>query len=311
MAYQTATSEPKQTPAEIVTARVIAGLSEQKIPWRKTWSQRQTGCNFATGYRYQAGNALLCYILELEGKCSQLISFKQASDRNLQVRKGAKCERIIASGVFYKDMEGKPVNQNNFDPKKGHKKIPYQKMTAMFSADDILGADKNPVTPRGVQIRFAFDASKLSEVLQKTGIECDFAPGQQPAFSVTQNRLKMANPENFEAAGFVWRTFFHELVHATGHESRLNRKFGLSSDSPEYAFEELTAEIGSQMLVEHFQVAESETLEISQAYINHWVKNIQANPALVLSAAKSAQKAVDWVLERLGENANQSEPVED
>lgn len=61
----------------------------------------------------------------------------------------------------------------------------------------------------------------------------------------------MPKLETFVNSERYYGTLFHELVHATGHGERLNRKELLEQKGPQtrdYAIEELTAEMGASYL---------------------------------------------------------------
>lgn len=103
----------------------------------------------------------------------------------------------------------------------------------------------------------------------------------------------------------------HELVHSTGHASRLNRfeedgcthKFGSKS----YANEELVAELGAGFLSAEagiFQQVEDDTA----AYIASWIAKLQNDKTLIVKAAGKAQKACDYIL---GEQGGQSHSPSD
>ena len=98
-----------------------------------------------------------------------------------------------------------------------------------------------------------------------------------------------------------YSTFFHELVHSTGHKRRLGRSgveevaaFG----SHEYSKEELVAEIGSAMLCGVAGI-EQVTLDNSAAYIQSWLKALKNDERMIVSAAGQAQKAADYILGRV------------
>lgn len=294
-------------PAEIVTARIIDSLNKNSVPWRQTWSARQRGINFSTGKAYRGINALMCEIFEMNGAVSQLLSYKQADGMGLHVKKGSKSELIVFNSFIFTNAAGEKISPESYNQKRGDKKIPFLKGHSMFTLENIADADNNPVTPKGVEKRIEFDTSEIVTMLEKLGIDYRFSPGGQPSYSPGENRLNLCNPENFEGAAYVWRTLFHEMAHATGHETRLARTFG-AKGSPEYAFEELVAEITSQFLMNHFQIVENEVLEISQSYIQGWLTVLNGDSKIIIKAASAAQKAMDWILKGLGESP---EPVED
>jgi len=112
----------------------------------------------------------------------------------------------------------------------------------------------------------------------------------------------------FKSAAAYYSTFFHELTHSTGHESRLNRKSVSELSlygSHDYSKEELIAEIGSCFLCNHAGI-EQATFENSAAYISGWTKKLQDDQKLVVHAAASAHKAVDFILGKKQGNDEQA-----
>lgn len=59
-------------------------------------------------------------------------------------------------------------------------------------------------------------------------------------YSLGDDAILLPNRERFKNP-LMFRTAFHEMVHATGAKTRLDRKLG-SNDECDYAFEELVAE---------------------------------------------------------------------
>jgi antirestriction protein ArdC len=97
---------------------------------------------------------------------------------------------------------------------------------------------------------------------------------------------------------------FHELTHATGHESRLNRKGVGTPDgewsafgSTPYAREELVAEMGAAFLAGHAGIVER-TINNSAAYVQSWLQRLKEDSRLIVQAAAQAQKAADFILGR-------------
>jgi antirestriction protein ArdC len=95
---------------------------------------------------------------------------------------------------------------------------------------------------------------------------------------------------------------FHELIHATGHASRVGRK-GVTGPvhfgSHDYSQEELVAEFGASMLCGVAGI-ENQTIENSAAYIQNWLKVLKGDndKKLAIIAAGQAQRAADYILRR-------------
>jgi len=99
------------------------------------------------------------------------------------------------------------------------------------------------------------------------------------------------------------------LTHRTGPVQRINRptlnqaeKFGDTN----YSKEEIVAEMGASFLAGHTGI-EQVTLGNNAAYLAGWIKALKGDAKLVIVAAAAAQKAVDHILNRQSETAQQSE----
>ena len=94
-------------------------------------------------------------------------------------------------------------------------------------------------------------------------------------------------------------TLFHELVHSTGHESRLKReeitKNIIRFGDLDYSKEELVAEIGAAFLCGHGHI-ELPIIDNSAAYISGWLRKLKNDKKFIFDAAAKAQKAVNYIL---------------
>jgi antirestriction protein ArdC len=112
---------------------------------------------------------------------------------------------------------------------------------------------------------------------------------------------------NFKTSTAYYATLFHELVHSTGHESRLNRGLeGITTNKLGYSREELVAELGSAYLCELSGIGKP-TLKNAAAYIQHWVTFITEDPKAMVGAALRAEKACDYILNREHESSSEEE----
>jgi antirestriction protein ArdC len=102
----------------------------------------------------------------------------------------------------------------------------------------------------------------------------------------------MPDRGRFTAASDWNATLFHELAHSSGHRDRLDRRELYSGrfGSPDYAREELTAELAAAMLCLAAGIDSPRLTEQHAAYIDHWRQTIGADPRLVTTAAQRAQR---------------------
>ena len=93
-----------------------------------------------------------------------------------------------------------------------------------------------------------------------------------------------------------YSTLFHELIHSTGHESRLNRTFGDGFGDELYRKEELVAEMGAAFLCAIAGIANEHTDRNTTAYIQNWISQLEDDNCLIVHAAANAQRAADSIL---------------
>ena len=118
-------------------------------------------------------------------------------------------------------------------------------------------------------------------------------------YSPSADTVGIPSRSCFESAESYYITLFHELIHSTGHASRLNRFDESSSDhqfgSESYSAEELVAEVGAAMLAGIVGISPA-TLANSASYLQSWINRLRSDSRLIISAASQAQKAVDYIL---------------
>ena len=110
--------------------------------------------------------------------------------------------------------------------------------------------------------------------------------------------INMPKLGSFTSSESYYCTLFHELIHCTGHSSRLNRKEVAEKDkfgSASYSIEELTAEIGACYLNSVAGIVNKE-FDNSVAYIKGWINVLKNHKRFIVYASGQAQKATDYIL---------------
>lgn len=199
------------------------------------------------------------------------------------VKKGEKSFPV----VFWKILE---------DEEKGEtKKIPFLRYHSVFNALQCEGITL-PAQPEAQREFHPIERCEqvVAEMPRRPTIEHG---GGRACYSPQRDAVSMPEPKLFESTQAYYGTLFHELTHATGHVSRLNRKevadpsnFG----SNPYSREELVAEMGAAFLSGHCEI-ENATLDQSASYIQNWLERLKDDRKLVVHAAAQAQKACDFI----------------
>lgn len=113
--------------------------------------------------------------------------------------------------------------------------------------------------------------------------------------------VEIPDREVFKTVEEYYSTLFHELVHSTGHISRLNRQSITESHafgSETYSKEELIAEIGSSFVCGMTGIS-NQTLESNASYISNWLTRLRNDKKLIITASSHAQKACDFIQNRI------------
>jgi antirestriction protein ArdC len=96
-----------------------------------------------------------------------------------------------------------------------------------------------------------------------------------------------------------YATLFHELIHWTGHASRLDRFHYLVERFDIFAeeAEELVAELGAAFLCAEFSI--DGHVPRAATYVERFLKLLTGDPRAIFTAASKAQEAVDYLRQRL------------
>lgn len=118
------------------------------------------------------------------------------------------------------------------------------------------------------------------------------------SYSSLTDTLNMYPIHLYEDAVSYYATLFHEMIHSTGHQSRLNRPIQNRFGSVPYAREELIAEIGASLLMEQVGL-QTEMNSLNQyAYIKGWEERIREKDFVhnFTVALGKAVSAANWIL---------------
>lgn len=276
---------------EIVTNKIIKMLEEGEIPWRKPWKVRKPK-NLITGREYRGINRLLLMNTEFNSPC--WLTPKQVKEINGKVKKGQKPTFV----VFWKLYDKEVINEEG---ERIIVTIPVLRFYHVFNAEQCelprKWQEKAELEENQVEVNQDEKIRKCYEIVKNMpNPPAIVNQGARAYYDPINDRVVVPIPSLFKSIEFYYATLFHELVHSTGHESRLNRikkveHFG----SEEYSREELVAELGAAFLCAETGISQP-TIKDSAAYIQGWLKKLRNDKRLVIQAAAQAEKAVAYIL---------------
>ena len=100
---------------------------------------------------------------------------------------------------------------------------------------------------------------------------------------------------NFEA---FYSVACHEMTHASGHKSRLDRDLSGRFGTEAYAMEELIAELGAAFLCAEVGIL-PQTREDHAHYLANWVRVLKGDKKAIFTAAAAASRAAAFIKGRM------------
>ncbi|WP_024844359.1 ArdC family protein [Paracoccus pantotrophus] len=244
-----------------ITGKIIAELEAGRFPWVQPWGKAAAKAplglpqNASTGRRYSGINILILWgaVVQHGFPGQGWLTFRQALSLGGHVRKGERGTTVVYADRFTPEDEkrrAREAGEGKADQvslrgsdTRSNGKIPFLKRFTVFNTAQCEGLPEDiamaaPPPPPGLI------EPRVEALIRATGI--DFRIGGDRAYYVPALDQVVVPPPQAYFEPINWhRTALHEISHATGHASRLNRDFSGSFGTRKYAFEELIAEMSA------------------------------------------------------------------
>jgi antirestriction protein ArdC len=274
---------------DIVNEIIIKKIEEEGLlPWQKPWSSYGMPKNLFTQKEYRGVNP---WILMSKNFDSPFwLTSKQATEHGGKIKR--ECWKQYTPIVFLNRFTKEVENRNG---EMVEKSIPFLRFYQGYNYEQTEGLEKyipeikthshNPIECCENTIKAMPNAPKIN------------FSGEKACYIPSQDKIKIPALNRFNSPEEYYSTLFHELVHSTGHETRLDRDLKTLFGSESYSKEELIAEFGAAYLCGNCQI-ENKTINNSAAYIKGWLSKLKDDRKLLISAASMAQKATDYILDK-------------
>ena len=193
------------------------------------------------------------------------------------------------------------VTKTEVDPTTGDEEetsFPLLKTYCVFNVDQIEGEHLDHLRvkeePLPVNPTFA-DYEPAEETIRATGADIRFG-GDHALYNQSGDFILCPPKHRFENERAYYGVLGHEMIHWTGHESRLNRAKHSRFGDQTYAEEELIAEIGSCFTLAALGVPQSDEMTGAKSYIANWISALNKDSRFIFRAASAASKAADFIL---------------
>jgi antirestriction protein ArdC len=226
-----------------ITGRIIAELEAGRFPWVQPWGTSAAKAplglpkNASSGRNYSGINILILWgaVVQHGFPGQGWLTYRQAAALGGNVRKGERGTTVVYADRFVPEDEKRRARETGEEAQA----IPFLKRFTVFNTAQCEGLPDDttvtvPPPPPGLI------EPKVEALIRATGI--DFRIGGDKAFYVPADDYVVVPPPQAYFEPINWhRTALHEIGHASGHRSRLNRDFSSSFGTKKYAFEELIA----------------------------------------------------------------------
>ena len=279
-----------------VAQEIIKRIEEGSAPWQKPWDAGKTGVapfNPTSGKPYHGINDMW---LSMRGHADpRWMTYRQAAAVDAQVRKGERSTTIEywqwTAREPLKDGNGQPVLDDEGNPQYQTVRLarPRVFFAKVFNAEQIDGLEPW-IAPAP-----AFDLLERAEaIIAGAGVPVFHDQGDRAFYRPMSDDIHLPDRAAFKDQAGYYETLLHELGHATGHETRLNRFFG-PFGSEGYAREELRAEIASYMLARDLGISFDPSNHA--AYVDSWLAALREDKNEIFRAARDAETIKTWVME--------------
>lgn len=283
---------------QAVVEDILACMEKGELDWAEDVFGGVGPRNYVSERAYRGRNRLhLGYVMRKRGYDDpRFLTFKQARERGLSVRKGEKGSIV----EHWKNVRVGDSEQDEaaevFPVLVGYWRV--------FNVEQCDGEIEPPLT--GAQPDAELSAL-ADEVLAASPCAVRIREASCPCYRPREDVIEIYAKERSRSINSWLRVLLHEMTHATGHDSRLGRDVLNFFGTPSYAREELVAELGAAFLASDLGLPRStETdaaarahAESHAAYLKEWMRVLRSDADELFKAAAKADAAAAWLMARV------------
>ena len=312
---------------------LIKRMEEIQKDWHQGWIGGATVFGLPqniSGRTYEGSNAFLLFLhtAKKKYKAPVYMTGGQIHNAGAHILKGEKAVPVFKWGFSIKDKDGNKVTDEEYqnmtdDEKQECKRRPYLKVYPEFNIDQTNLSEVNKEKYDSVLSRFKkvevptitdgmYVNKAIDRMMEKQEWVCKIQYDKEekgayynPAKDIVvlptkaQFRIHPDDPnECFKDGQEYYGTALHEMAHSTGHPSRLDRLKPSIFGSPEYAKEELVAELTSAM-VGNTLGFDRRISDNNIAYLQNWTSALRKEPKFIVSVMSDVNKASRILIENI------------
>lgn len=262
-----------QTVFQVLTSRIVEALQRGVVPWRRPWNGGASVQNGVSKRPYRGVNVFM-----LMACSNDTYFFTQKQIKALGGRFNDWKNRIpvVLWNWIEKDVGGKK------------KMIPFARYYCVWGLSDTIGMKwKAPEVKGGIDFK---PLERCEAFINAQNAKITHV-GSQACYIPATHEILLPPQATFKGIEEYYCTAFHELIHWKSKDCGVKLETGFGSEP--YSKEELVAELGAMFTAHFCAVDISKTFDNSIAYLQGWLKKLENDPHLIVSAASQAQKRFD------------------
>ena len=272
-----------------LTDRIVPALEAGVAPWRRPWDPTPAAdpmpVNAATGHRYRGVNLFVLGMSPLTSKASTRAGAATVKRR----REDGRCARArgrrpsISTSRSRSRTKPRTVAARRADPDAG--------TFSVFHASQIDGVPA--LAPRTATKTVPERVKDVELIIEASGVAVRIG-GECAFYSPTLDVIQMPSDEAFHGLEQRAVVVLHELAHASGHPTRLNRDLSGGFGSVLYAKEELRAELTSVAVGS--MIGSPCDIPNHASYLQTWIAVLKQDRREIFHAVAEAQRMADYIL---------------
>lgn len=300
-------SERKEKALKQYAELIINKINEVSSDWERPWFTTTFATQNINGRQYHGTNDLILSLIceQKQYKTGAFLTQSQIKNDKILIKKGEKATYISYYDIRYKSPEGNYITLKEYNLLPDSDKSLYTKQAilkyySVFNIEQTNFPEKHPESWKIFLEKFNKELTPKSGDYANTALDkvlneqlwlCPVnLKAQDHAFYNWKNdEITLPLREQFTDSKAFYSTTLHEMIHSTGHPSRLHRAFGHFGDE-RYAKEELIAELSSAFLGKQLGIAVLPRKENAQ-YLKNWLEAINKDSSYIydiLGDVKSA-----------------------
>ncbi len=281
-------------------------IEQNPQDWQKGWNNLTAPINGKTNNSYRGFNALYLSLVGMSRGYDdpRWVTFSQAKDLGASIKKGEKSSPVLFF-EFYDRLTKKAYEARTTKDMTDEERAAYEKenvyavlkYSSVFNASQCVNFPERDLESLKMSEEDRANQNELIEtIIANSAAPVNYDGGNRAFYRPSTDSIHLPAIEAFNSMQDYYATALHEIAHSTGHASRLHRDLTGDHGSPNYAIEELRAELACvYMQIEQGIQLDGRHIENHAAYLSSWLDAVKNDKSIFFKAASDAQKIADYV----------------